>query len=370
MLLSRIEGSRQILFPRVVQLINHKRTEIMKFISKYTVAALFAATALGAHAQSSVNLYGLIDLSIGSNKAPGGISQTGIDSGKMTTSYFGMRGSEDLGGGLSAVFRLEGFLLADTGASGRFPGDTLFSRTASVGLSSKSYGTLTLGRNTTPLFISTVSFNPFGDSYGYSPSTRHYFTSGTVTGDSAWNNSALYSSPDFGGFKFGVIAAAAATKSTGVASSNGSNWGANVGYAAGPFSTALVYQSVKKDETRSLLPAAAPAVQADTRTWQLNGAYDFTVAKAFAQFGEVKNTTTSNKYRISELGARVPVGAGAVLAAWGRVAPTTGPDRNTVSLGYDYNLSKRTDVYAVAMRDKIDNISTGSSYSVGIRHRF
>ena len=336
----------------------------MKLISKYTVAALFAATALGAHAQSSVNLYGLIDLSIGSSKlaVPGAISQTSVDSGKMTTSYFGMRGSEDLGGGLSAVFRLEGFVRADTGASGRFTGDTLFSRTASVGLSSKSFGTFTVGRNTTPLFVSTVSFNPFGDSYGYSPSTRHYFTSGTVTGDSAWNNSVLYSSPDFGGFKFGLIGAVAAPESTGAASTNGSNWGANVGYAAGPFSTALVYQSVKKDEPTAVL--------ADTRTWQLNGAYDFTVVKAFAQYGEVKNTTTSNNYRISELGARVPVGAGAVLAAWGRVAPKTGADRNTVSLGYDYNLSKRTDVYAVAMRDKIDNISSGSSYSVGIRHRF
>ena len=338
----------------------------MKPVFKYTAAALLALTALGAQAQSSVTMFGLIDLSIGSNKAPGGTSQTGVDSGKMTTSYFGMRGSEDLGGGLSAVFRLEGFLLADTGASGRFPGDTLFSRTASVGLSSKTYGTLTLGRNTTPLFISTVSFNPFGDSYGYSPSTRHYFTSGTATGDSAWNNSALYSSPDFGGFKFGLIGAVAAPNSSGAGSTNGSNWGANVGYAAGPLSTALVYQSVKKDETRSV----PPAVQADTRTWQLNGAYDFNVVKAFAQYGEVKNTTFTNTYRISELGARVPVGAGAVLVAWGRVAPKTGDDRNTVSLGYDYNLSKRTDVYAVAMRDKIDGLSSGQSYSVGIRHRF
>ena len=337
-----------------------------KPILRSLALACLSVTALGAHAQSSVTLFGLVDMSIGSNKAPGGLRQTGVDSGKLTTSYFGMRGAEDLGGGLSAVFRLEGFLLADTGASGRFAGDTLFSRTASVGLSSKTLGTFTLGRNTTPLFISTVSFNPFGDSYGYAPSTRHYFTSGTVTGDSAWNNSALYSSPEFGGFRFGVIGAVAAPRTNGAGSSNGVNWGANVGYAGGPLSAALVYQSAKKDETRPV-PAA---VQADTRTLQLNGAYDFTVVKAFAQYGEVRNTTTDNRYRISELGARVPVGAGAVLAAWGRVAPKTGPDRNTVSLGYDYNLSKRTDIYAVAMRDKLDNLSAGSSYSVGVRHRF
>ncbi len=334
----------------------------MKNMSRYGVVALLAATAFGAHAQSSVNIYGLIDMSVGSIKPAGGISQTKIDSGNMTTSYFGFRGSEDLGGGLSAVFKLEGFMLADTGASGRFPGDTLFSRTASVGFSSKDFGTLTLGRNTTPLFVSTLVFNPFGDSFGYSPSIRHYFTSGTVTGDTAWSNSVLYSSPNMSGFKVDVIGAVAAPNSNLPASTNGSNWGANVGYGSGPLSAALAYQSVKKD--------TAVASLNDTKTWQLNGAYDFTVVKAFAQYGEVKNTTTSNNFRISELGARVPVGAGAVLAAWGRIAPKTGAGRNTITLGYNYNLSKRTDLYAVAMRDKVDGLSNGQSYSVGVRHRF
>ncbi|MEO6321449.1 MAG: porin [Polaromonas sp.] len=330
----------------------------MKIISKHGIAALFALTALGAHAQSSVTLFGLLDLSIGSTKAPGGDSQTAIDNGKFTTSHFGMRGSEDLGGGLSAVFKLEAFLRADTGESGRFTGDTLFSRNASVGLSSKDFGTFMLGRNTTPLFVSTLSFNAFGDSYGFSPSIRHYFTSGTVTGDSGWSNSVIYSSPSFSGFKFGL---AAATKGGGNGQSNGGNWGADVGYASGPLAAALVFQDVKKD-------GATPVP--DTRTWQLNGAYDFGVAKTFLQYGQVKNFTVPNTFRISGIGAKVPVGAGALLAQWGRVSPKTGPDRNTLSLGYDHNLSKRTDLYAAVMRDKIDGLSSGQSYSLGIRHRF
>lgn len=330
----------------------------MRLAFNCTAAALFALNTLGAQAQSSVNLYGLLDLSLGSTKAPGGTAQAGIDSGKLTTSFFGMRGSEDLGGGLSAVFKLEGFLRADTGESGRFTGDTLFSRNAVVGLSSKDYGTATLGRNTTPLFISTLSFNAFGDSFGYSPSIRHYFSSNTLTGDSGWSNSIVYSSPSFSGLKFGV---AGATKGGANGNSNGGNWGADVGYASGPLAAAVVFQEVKKD-------GATPV--ADTRTWQLNGTYDFGVAKTFLQYGEVKNLTVPNTYRISGLGAKVPVGAGALLAQWGRLSPKTGSDRNTLSLGYDHNLSKRTDFYAVAMRDKIDNISSGRSYSVGIRHRF
>lgn len=333
----------------------------MKNVSRYGVAAMLSATALGAQAQSSVNLYGLIDLSIGSTKPIGGSSQTGIDNGKLTTSYFGVRGSEDLGGGLSAVFKLESYVRADTGASGRFNGDTLFSRTASVGLSSNSFGTFTLGRNTTPLFVSTLSFNAFGDSFGYSPSIRHYFEGGAVvTGDSAWSNSVLYASPDFSGFKFGLIAA---TKSgtSGNINSNGGNWGANVGYAAGPLAAAVVYQDVKKDGV-----AAVP----DTRTWQLDGAYDFGVARTFLQLGRVKNTTTNVTYRLADVGAKIPAGSGNVLVQYGRLSPNVGDKTNTVSLGYSYNMSKRTELYAVAMRDKKDNLSVGSSYSLGLRHRF
>ena len=133
-----------------------------------------------------------------------------VESGKMTTSYYGLSGSEDLGGGLSGLFKLESFLRADNGEQGRFGGDTQFSRTASVGLAHKDYGQLTLGRNTTALFASTLSFNAFGDSFGYSPSIRHYFGSGqnAVTGDTGWSDSVAYASPNWNGWRFGAASAA------------------------------------------------------------------------------------------------------------------------------------------------------------------
>ena len=324
--------------------------------------ATLAATALlavtgAAHAQSTsqVTVFGLLDLSVGETKAPGGERDRGVDNGKMTTSHIGFRGSEDLGGGLAAVFRLETFLRADTGRSGRFDGDSFWSRNATVGLSDQRYGTLTLGRNTTPLFVSTLQFNPFGDSYGYSPAIRHIFTSGTVTGDSAWNGSILYSSPSFAGVRFG----AAVTDSTG----NGRNWGLNAGYSNGPIGASLVFQNVEKDNS-------ATAAVDDTRTWQLAGSYDLQVAKLYAQFGKVDTKTTGNDYDIFGFGAAVPVGAGKVLAYGGRIKPDTGAKRTTFSLGYDHFLSKRTDVYVAAMSDKIDGLSRGHGYSIGMRHRF
>jgi predicted porin len=322
-----------------------------------TLATLALAAALGGAQAQQVTVFGLIDLSLGASKAPGGVRSRGIDSGAMTTSYIGLRGSEDLGGGLSAQFRLEHFLRADTGAAGRFNSDAFWSRTASVGLASRDWGSLTLGRNTTPLFIATLLFNPFGDSFGFSPAIRHYYTSGTVSGDSAWNDSIVYASPAFGGLRFGAAFAANDEGGAG-----GRNWGFNVAYAGGPFAASLVYQDVEKNSASAVLP--------DTRTWQLSGSYQLAGAKLFAQLGKVDNQSSGNRFDLYGLGASVPVGAGAVLAYWGRIKPDTGARRNTLSLGYDHFLSKRTDVYVAAMSDKLSGASSGHAYAVGLRHRF
>ena len=326
---------------------------------RMAIAAALLLAAAGAQAQSSVRLYGLMDLSVGSTKAPGGQAATSLDSGKLSTSFWGMSGTEDLGDGLAAVFKLEGFLRADSGDLGRFNGDPVFARNAYVGLSDARYGTLTLGRNTTPLFVATLSYNALGDSFGYSPAIRHYFTSGTVTGDSGWSQSALYSSPTFGGFRFGL--ASAGRTGSGV-TSNGDNWSANVSYSGGPLSGSLVVQDVRKD-------GATPT--ADTRTAQLGAAYDLQVAKVYAQYGQVQNHTSPDTYRISGLGVRAPFGVGAVVAQWGRVdGDKSGDDRQTLTLGYTHLLSKNTELYGMLMKDKQEGKSDGRGYSAGMRLRF
>lgn len=323
-------------------------------ISRTLVAGLVLAACGAAQAQGT-NVTGMLDLSVGAAKAPGGTSTKGVDSGRMTTSWIGLNGSEDLGGGLSALWRMEHFLLADTGSAGRFTGDAFWARNAFVGLSSNTLGTVALGRNTTALFVTTLVNNAFGDSFGFSPSIRHYFTSGTVTGDTGWSDSIAYYSPKFGGLSFGL---AAALKET----SNGGNWSANVGYAAGPLSAAFVMQEVKKD--------GASAV-ADTRTWQLAGSYALNDSlKLFGQLGQVDNLSSGADYTITGAGVRAVLGQGALLAQYSHVSADVGGDRNTFSLGYNYFMSKRTDLYAVMMSDKQGGKSGGSGYAMGVRHRF
>lgn len=320
--------------------------------------ATLVLAACGAAAQAQqISVNGLLDISAGRTKAPGGTSITGVDSGKMSTSWYGFSGSEDLGGGLTASFRLDAFLQLDAGTMGRFGGDAYFARNSYVGLAGKSWGSVTVGRNTTALFVTTLLNNAFGDSFGFSPSIRHYFTSGTVTGDTGWNDSLAYNSPNIGGFSFGAMTA---LKEAG----NGGNWSLNAGYGAGPLSLSAVVQNVKKD-----ISGTVP-VQ-DSRTWQAAASFGLTNdTRLFAQYGQVDNKSTGADYKITGLGAKVGMGAGAVLAQYSHVSASVGGNRNTYTLGYDHFLSKRTDVYAAAMIDKQDGKSSGNGYSVGMRHRF
>ena len=324
----------------------HKTT-----IRPFAVAALLGIGALAAQAQGNTSLYGLIDLSVGRSQSPGGTASNGVDSGKMTTSFLGIKGGEDLGGGLSAAFAIESFMRNDTGDAGRFGGDPFWARSAWVGLSG-GFGSVNLGRNTTSLFVHTLIFNAFGDSFGFSPSIRHYFTSGTTTGDTGWSDSIKYSSPKFGGASFTAHVAAGE-------GNGGRNHGLSGLYFGGPVALSLAWQQVEKGATVD-----------DTTTWQIGGSYDFQVAKVFAQYGQVKNDTTGNDHKITGLGVSATAGPGKALLQWGQINPNTGAKRTTISAGYDYFLSKRTDVYGVFMSDKLSGQSTGNSYGVGVRHRF
>lgn len=317
------------------------------------VAVLASVASLPVQAQSSVQLYGLVDLSAGSWDYAGGLANKAVKSGEMTTSFIGFKGSEDLGGGLSARFTIESFMRNDTGEAGRFGGDAFWARTASVGLSG-SYGTLSLGRNTTALFVSTLVFNAFGDSFGFSPSIRHYFAGGVgvASGDTGWSDSVSYQTPKLGGLSATLQAAAGE-------GNGGRNWGGHAMYFDGGLGLSAAYQQVEKG-----------AAVADTTTWQLGGAYDFGAAKLFLQYGKVTNDVSNAEWTLTDASVSVPVGPGKLLLAWGRQKSDADVVRTTTSLGYDHYLSKRTDLYAVYMNDRLTNASTGHSYAVGLRHRY
>jgi predicted porin len=339
-------------------------------------AIALACLAAGgvAHAQSSVTAYGLIDLSAGEFQNAGGLKVKRLDSGNMSTSYIGFKGSEDLGGGLRANFQLESFIGVDTGGAGRVSGvDAFWARNANVSLSG-GFGTLKLGRQGPPLFVSTLLFNAFGDSFGFSPAIRQWYSApyGTpLVGDSGWNNAIGYSIPSVGGLSATVLVAAG----EGAATAKGKNVGANVLYFAGPLALTAAWQDVKAGGVLGRPISAFPGFSSQS-AYQFGGSFDAGMVKLFAQYGKietkaVKDVSTTN----FNVGAKVPLGAGALLAQYGNSKITTATVAGEVksqiaSFGYDYFLSKRTDLYAVLMLDKLSTATHGTTYAVGVKHTF
>ena len=119
---------------------------------KAAIAALACAAASPSVvlAQIAPTLYGLVDMSVGSFQVPGSDSVRRAESGRMSLSYLGIRGSDDLGGGLRARYALETYIRVDEGAAGRSGTDAFWGRTAYVGLQG-AFGTSVLGRSPTPL---------------------------------------------------------------------------------------------------------------------------------------------------------------------------------------------------------------------------
>ena len=255
------------------------------------------------------------------------------------------------------------------GAAGRFNGDAFWARNAFVGLQG-AFGATSLGRNTTPLFVSTLIFNAIGDSFAFSPSIRQVLTPNTALGmlpffgDTGWNNSIAYNSPNYGGMSFNLLA----NLGEGAAGATGKNLSGNVLYFGGPFAATAAWQQVKNGAF------GTPAGWRSQDTWQFGGSYDLQVAKLFAQYTSVKTKATADTdTKIYGFGATIPVGAGKVLAQYGNAKADLGAtetSNKTLTIGYDYNLSKSTDVYAIVMNDKVTAASTGNTVAAGIRLRY
>lgn len=338
----------------------------MTRLGLYCSLGLLAAAA-GVHAQN-VQITGLLDMSAGSFQNAGTARQARADSGNMSTSFIGFRGTEDLGGGLKAKFALDHYLRLDSGSVGRVNGDAFWARDSYVGLSG-AFGTTTLGRNTTPLYVSTLLFNAFGDSFGFSPSIRQLFAPNTAVmpaflGDTGWNNSVAYASGESNGLSLSVIA----NLGEGAAGATGKNFGANALYSNGPLAATIAWQKVRNGMF------GAPAGATGQTTWQLGASYELPMAKLYGQYTEVRTTAAVNdKTHLWSFGAAIPLGPGRVLAQYGiargRIADSE-PTNKTLTLGYDYNLSKNSDLYAVYMNDKATGLANGNTLAGGMRIRF
>ena len=342
---------------------------------KKTLIAFGAALAcLGAaHAQSNVQLTGLVDMYVGSMKMAGSERKSVVDSGGMSTSWWGVQGTEDLGGGLKAGCMLGAFFQGDDGSKGRFPGDTYFARDANVTLSG-GFGQLLLGRTSAPNFLPSVFANPFGDSFEVSPLILHenvsFYNGGvnysTTPSDTGWSNQIRYTTPDIGGltinvaYQFGEVATANSKKNVGV----------NATYRTGGLMLTGFYERAQVNN-----PGAGLLADGTKQNWMLGSSYDFGVVKLYGTYGQSKTKDNDNyEGKTASLGLDIPVSkAGTIKAAVAHTKMDTGAwdgKHTTTTVGYDHNLSKRTDVYGVVMNDRFTGLKSGTSLAVGIRHRF
>ena len=333
---------------------------------RYGAGLLLAGASSAALAQGTqVQLYGLVGAYLGKMERSGGpAAVTQLGHGGLTTSFWGVRGSEELGGGLKATFALESFFQTDTGGQGRSAADPLFSRNANVGLEG-GFGRLALGRQTNPTYINMALLSPFGNSVVFAPLTLHNFVvgyNGALVGDTVWNNAVQYTTPRVRGLAANLIYGLGETPgSTGTG-----NLGLHANYANGPFSAAVSAQ-------RFRTPVTAPLTQ--QKGWLAGAAYDFRTVKLYGSLSGSEADGPENDTRTWDLGLKIPVTvAGAVLAEYAHTRRTRAglPEnlRRTASIGYDHALSKRTDVYAVYLRDRQSGFDAGDSLALGIRHTF
>ena len=357
---------------------------LVKLLLSTAIAAAFAGPAL---AQTSVSVEGIYDVYVGSMKNSGDAGRTSkLDSGGMSTSYLGFKGAEDLGGGLKATFTLGAFFRGDTGASGRFNGDTFFARDANVGLSG-SLGAVTLGRSISPVTLPAFLFNPVGDSFALSPLVLHKAVStnawtNSFAGDTGWSNAIRYTTPSFGGLTANVYYQLGEQ----VGGTGKNNVGGNVLYFNGPLSLTVAYHDVEVnnpvDNTVSgpsivkSIPVTATTnlTAAEQKLWLIGGAYNFNVVKVFATYDQAKHDVDLRD-KTGTLGVSIPTGgAGNILGAVAQTRRTSGAfderRRTTYSVGYDHSLSKRTELYAFLLNDKVSNFENEQSLALGVRHRF
>lgn len=371
-------------------------------------AVLGAVAWSGAQAaESSVTLYGLVDVGVGyeSVDGPNGFSQSrvGLVDGVNSGSRFGMRGVEQLGNGTRALFNLEAGFNPSSGQSGQ--GGRLFGRRTTVGFANDSWGTIEVGRRTNLAsdWIGDV-VSPFGTSFR----TANIGTTFSAANTMRLDNLAMYQSPSIGGIQFGVGYSfnADSTRTNNNGQQTGFGTGDNnrllttaVRYSNGPVYAAAAYD-------RFMPTNAAIGGQSDARIESLilGGTYDFQVVKLGLAWGQTRDGwfigqnmgTTPNRGDYSDLGTfalrrgfkanstmvgvTVPFGsATSVLSSWQRSDPNaarlTGDDAtmNIYSVGLTHNLSPRTNLYAYTSYG--DNYAFNRDASnrtvvAGVRHRF
>jgi len=354
--------------------------------------AALATVATAAQAQSSVTIYGIMDMGISSvskvsasNASNSGSAVTstatgtvtGLSNGGLSTSRFGFRGNEDLGGGLTAGFTLEGEILGDIGAQGNTATD-LFHRGAFITLSQANVGSVRMGRINREDYSLGVKYDAFGGNNigGWIASSNQ----GTVDLDTnvRVNSAVELKTASIGGLVltyqhgFGETAGDATLSRTTVLAAD---------YTQGKFGAAAVYTRL----------GGSTSSAADVKTTGFFASYDFTVAKLLGGYTQKETVGTAAKPTGYFVGAQVPVNAKVgLLAQYNAFDNDAGKKPSVYTLGATYAFSKRTTGYVLGAKSSQDNgssqemLSSSKYYnfysnaaganqtavSVGVRHTF
>ncbi len=341
-------------------------------MKKSLVALAVLASTSAAFAQSSVTLFGIVDAAYARVSA-NGATRTGMTNSGLNSSRFGMRGTEDLGGGMRAGFWLEGALSNDDGNAAGLN----FQRRSTVSLMGP-FGEVRLGRDYTPSFWNTTVFDPFGTNgvgASMAPGVAAFGTNSTAVRS---NNSVGYFLPGNLGGVYGQGMIAFGEQVSNAANSKQGNYtGFRVGYQQGPVNVALASASVKGNVSAT-----------DVRTFNVGASYNLGVANLMFNAGNEKTDTAQLSYSL--FGATAPLGQGQLRAAFSRYdLKNSNNDWNKFAIGYGYDLSKRTQVYGTYAKVSNKGNSTrtvannglaapsaaafgggSTGFEVGVRHSF
>lgn len=348
--------------------------------SALALAALAAPCA--AQAQGAT-LYGLVDLAL-RRDATGSTHQTAMRSGSASGSRLGFRGSEDLGAGLSVRFTLEAGIDAETGAilPVGAPTGTFFGRTSTLALASQQWGSLTLGRQYSPIFLLAFASDPFAYAFVGNWNNSLGLQGGTLTRVS---RAAVYTSPEWQGLQASLLYGFGEADTD--AERRATQRGLSLRYKAGPLQLGYALQNTQG-------VAGAPQGHAQRRQL-LAAVYDLGSLKLHAGYGKNARVGADGAAAIARdsfaFGISMPVAPLTFLYAQfqsSRDRTATQADVRQLSLALSHYLSKRTDLYiatatshnsrtaAVAVSDASGTVGTvlpgddPKVWTVGLRHRF
>jgi predicted porin len=329
-------------------------------------AAIFAlACAFPCGVQSSVQLHGVADTYVGRLQLAGQSSRLAVESGGLSLSRWGLRASEDLGGGLKLNADLTSFFRIDAGEAGRNNAEGLFGERATVGLSG-ALGAVDAGRMITPIALAVLETSPM-EAPLFNPVLMHTQTGGQpltsvlAPQDNRANNSLNYTSPMASGLRlraqygFGEAAGAPGRYRVSLA----------IGYDRGRLSARA---GMARDRT------ALPPGESKQTTAFAGASYELGSVRLFGQAMTSSYATLARDTAVLAAGLSVPAGSARLVAACAGTrqnnAAGSDPQRTTTTLAYLQPLSRRTDIYAFAMHDHLTSANDGNSVAAGLRHRF